>query len=70
MSGVNSSGYAVVLLILCGIIVFVLTLLLFLFLKVCNIISWGWIWVLSPGWILFGIIAATYGIMSLKYGKK
>ena len=29
--------------------------LIFIVLKLCNIISWSWVWVLSPFWISWGI---------------
>jgi hypothetical protein len=32
----------------------------FIVLKLCNLISWSWMWVLSPIWIPFAI-----GIISL-----
>ena len=38
-----------------GIIIMCLLTLLFVSLKLCNIISWSWIWILSPLWIVFGI---------------
>ena len=38
-----------------GIIIICLLTLLFVSLKLCNIISWSWIWILSPLWIVFGI---------------
>ncbi|MCK0206195.1 hypothetical protein ACT4R9_09595 [Ornithobacterium rhinotracheale] len=34
---------------------FVLTLL-FVILKVCNVIDWSWVWVLSPTWLPFLVI--------------
>ena len=27
----------------------------FIVLKLCNVIKWSWIWVLSPLWISFGL---------------
>ena len=27
----------------------------FIILKLCNIITWSWIWVLAPLWISFGL---------------
>lgn len=29
--------------------------LVFITLKLCNVIAWSWVWVLSPFWITFGI---------------
>lgn len=28
----------------------------FIVLKLCNVITWSWIWVLSPLWISFALI--------------
>jgi Flp pilus assembly protein TadB len=51
--------------------------ILFIALKLCGVISWSWVWVLSPLWISFGIclvilvIAFTaYGIKVAKRNKK
>ena len=30
--------------------------LVFITLKLCNVISWSWLWVLSPIWIPIGIV--------------
>lgn len=27
----------------------------FLVLKLCNVIKWSWVWVLSPTWIALGV---------------
>lgn len=35
----------------CGIIT-----LVFIILKLCNVITWSWIWVLAPLWITFAVI--------------
>jgi predicted membrane protein len=32
-------------------------LLIFITLKLCNVIQWSWLWVLSPFWIPFALIA-------------
>lgn len=39
----------------------------FIVLKLCNIINWSWLWILSPIWISFGIwlIVATIIIITL-----
>lgn len=29
--------------------------LIFITLKLCNVITWSWLWVLSPFWISFGL---------------
>jgi len=43
--------------------------LLFIALKLCNVIDWSWLWVLSPLWIpvvlLIAIFAAAFIIMQL-----
>lgn len=31
--------------------------LLFIALKLCGVIDWSWLWVLSPLWITFSVIA-------------
>ena len=31
--------------------------LLFIALKLCGVINWSWIWVLSPIWISLGVLA-------------
>lgn len=36
-------------------------LLAFIILKLCGVIAWKWIWVLSPAWIVV-IGACLYGI--------
>lgn len=38
-----------------GFIITGLLTLLFIILKLCNIISWSWIWIVSPLWIVVGI---------------
>ena len=30
--------------------------IVFLILRLCNVIQWSWLWVTSPLWITFGII--------------
>ena len=37
----------------------------FIVLKLCNIIGWSWIWVVSPIWITFGLIAILIPIIIL-----
>lgn len=41
--------------------------LIFIILKLCNIIKWKWLWVLSPAWIslllYFVILGIFYGGM-------
>lgn len=36
--------------------------LIFIVLKLCGIISWSWLWVLSPLWITF-VVAIVIGII-------
>jgi len=33
--------------------------ILFIALKLCNVITWSWLWVLSPIWISFGLGLGT-----------
>lgn len=39
--------------------------LLFIALKLCGIIDWSWMMVLSPIWISFGIFAVTFIIFMI-----
>jgi len=34
--------------------------LVFIVLKLCNVIEWSWLWVLSPIWISFGVVIILY----------
>ncbi len=47
--------------------------LIFIVLKLTNIISWSWIWVLSPIWISAILIILIFGIIlvagKIKKGK-
>ena len=41
--------------------------LVFIVLKLCKVIAWKWVWVLSPLWISFGLgilILVIYGIIA------
>lgn len=41
--------------------------IVFIVLKLCNVIAWKWVWVLSPLWISFGLvilILVIYGIVA------
>lgn len=43
--------------------------IIFIILKLCKVITWSWIWVVSPFWIsllLILIIAIIVGIASIK----
>lgn len=37
----------------------------FIVLKLCNVINWSWIWVLSPLWIEFALFLAGLFILSI-----
>ena len=39
--------------------------IVFLILKLCNVISWSWFWVLTPTWLLLVLLVA-YFIIILK----
>lgn len=39
--------------------------LVFIVLKLCKVISWSWLWVLSPLWIGFALILLIILITSL-----
>lgn len=39
--------------------------LVFLILKLCNVITWSWLWVTAPLWISFGIGLCIFIIISL-----
>ena len=34
----------------------------FIVLKLCKVISWSWVWVLSPSWITLAVGLIMYGI--------
>ena len=36
---------------------FTLLGIVFIILKLCNVINWAWIWVLAPIWISWGLVA-------------
>jgi hypothetical protein len=42
----------------------------FIVLKLCNVIAWSWLWVLSPIWISFGIIVLVLIGMGLYWWHK
>ncbi len=42
--------------------------LLFIGLKLCGVIAWPWVWVLSPIWISLGLIAVI-GVIVLLLSK-
>lgn len=37
----------------------------FIALKLFNIISWNWLWVLSPLWIVMGLVYILYLLFSI-----
>ena len=39
--------------------------LIFLTLKLCNVITWSWWWVTAPLWIPWGVILVCIGIYGL-----
>lgn len=45
-------------------VVSVLTIV-FIVLKLCGVINWSWVWVLSPIWITVGFIAAILIIIAI-----
>ena len=44
--------------------------IVFVVLKLCHVITWSWIWVLSPIWILFCVALITLIFLIILYGKK
>jgi len=46
-----------------------LLLLAFIVLKLCNVITWSWWWVLSPIWIPIAILVVMIGIILLLFKK-
>lgn len=41
--------------------------IVFIVLKLCHVIEWSWLWVLSPIWISILIFIAIYIWISMKY---
>lgn len=39
--------------------------LVFIVLKLCGVISWSWLWVLSPIWISLGIALILFAIAGI-----
>lgn len=39
--------------------------IVFIVLKVCNLITWSWVWVLSPLWISFGLMCIMLMIVGV-----
>lgn len=54
--------------------------LMFITLKLCNVIDWNWLWVLSPvliplglglmAMVFFVVIAGTVGLVAVALGKR
>lgn len=50
--------------------------IVFIVLKLCKVISWSWLWVLSPLWIVAGITVLVligcliYAVIDTKRGNK
>lgn len=47
--------------------------LIFLTLKLCGVIDWPWIWVLSPLWIsllLIGLVAVLFVVVKKIFDRK
>ena len=44
----------------CGLLTIV-----FIVLKLCGVISWSWVWVLSPVWISFSLVVIIIAITLL-----
>lgn len=42
-----------------------LTFLVFLILKLCNVIDWSWWWVTAPLWIPFAFVIAIFVVVVL-----
>lgn len=51
-----------------GFILDVVCFLVFLLLKVLNVVNWSWVWILSPLWIEGGILGLCVILCMLKYG--
>lgn len=45
-----------------------LLLVLFIGLRLGNVIDWSWWWVLSPAWIPFALVLAFFGLALLFVG--
>lgn len=41
--------------------------LIFITLKLCNVITWSWIWVLCPFWIGFAIVLLIFLVTGSVY---
>ena len=48
----------------CGLLTIV-----FIVLKLCNVINWSWIWVLAPLWINFAVTLVIIVVILIIYWK-
>lgn len=48
-----------------GIGFFGLLTIVFITLKLCNVIEWPWLWVLSPLWASLGVVLVVLGVLYL-----
>ena len=39
--------------------------IVFITLKLCGVISWTWLWVLSPLWISFALLLTILGVVGI-----
>jgi hypothetical protein len=39
--------------------------IVFIILKLCKVIAWSWVWVLSPLWISVGLSLFFWGLFAL-----
>ena len=42
-------------------------LIVFIILKLCKVINWSWLWVLSPAWISIAVYMIIYIIITIYY---
>lgn len=43
--------------------------LTFIILKLCNVITWSWIWVLAPLWIMWALVLIIVVILGIVAAK-
>ncbi len=44
--------------------------IVFITLKLCKVITWSWLWVLSPLWISLAVALSIYALIGLYYAIK
>lgn len=49
---------------------FTLLTILFIGLKLCGVITWSWLWVLSPLWIPLAIVVLVFFILLIVFAIK